>query len=50
MYKWDAALALKIIEEQRVTYFGGVPTVSGRFISWLSRRLTFRISTRLDRR
>ncbi|KAI9020596.1 hypothetical protein DFJ74DRAFT_673686 [Hyaloraphidium curvatum] len=33
MYKWDAAIALKIIEEQKITYFGGVPTMAWQMVT-----------------
>jgi long-chain acyl-CoA synthetase len=33
MHKWDAALALQLIEKERVTYFLGVPTMSLELIS-----------------
>ncbi|KAJ3339593.1 hypothetical protein HDU93_008010 [Gonapodya sp. JEL0774] len=32
MYKWDALAALKIIHQERCTYFGGVPTMSWQLI------------------
>jgi long-chain acyl-CoA synthetase len=33
MHKWDATLALQLIEKERVTYFMGVPTMSFELIS-----------------
>ena len=33
MYKWDAAKALRLIEEERVTTFGGVPTMARELLA-----------------
>ena len=33
MYKWDAGRALRLIEEERVTSFGGVPTMARELLA-----------------